>query len=155
VISLNNQKRLNKTEYYLGVAEQVAVRSTCIVSKYGAVIVKNDIIVSTGYNGSPRGVKNCSDLGVCIRDCEGTRRYNSCRAVHSEANALLQASYNDLIGSTLYIARYGISNNSNEQVEPCMNCKRLIMNAQIEKVICRQNDSKIVEFDPKKWIELV
>ena len=149
------QKRPNKVQYYLDVAEQVATRSTCLVSKYGCVIVKNDAIISTGYNGSPRGVTNCSDTGVCIRDCEGTRRYNSCRAVHSEANALLHASYNDLIGSVMYISRYDSSDASNERVEPCLNCKRLILNSQTQTVVCRQNNNEIVEFNPKNWVSLV
>lgn len=147
--------RPSKTQYYLRVAQQVAERSTCLVSNYGCVIVKNDTIISTGYNGSPRGTKNCSDSGVCIRDCEGLSRYNSCRAVHSEANALLHANYNDLIGSTMYIARCGTSDKSTQKVEPCQNCKRLIMNAQVVRVVCAQESGDVIEFDPQKWADLV
>lgn len=149
------QKRPSKVQYYLDVAEQIATRSTCLVSKYGCVIVKNDTIISTGYNGAPRGVTNCSDTGVCIRDCEGTRRYNSCRAVHSEANALIHASYNDLIGSTMYISRCDFSDASNERVEPCLSCKRLILTSQIPTVVCKQNNNEIIEFNTKNWISLV
>lgn len=152
---MKNQKRLTKTEYYLSIAEQVATRSTCLVSKYGCVIVKNDIIVSTGYNGSPRGVKNCSDTGVCLRDVTGNRRYDACRSVHSEANALLQANYSDLIGSTIYISRYDKSESSNETVESCQNCKRLLLNAQVEKVVCRQVDGNVISVEPKIWINQV
>ena len=147
--------RPTKTQYYLSIAEQVATRSTCNISKYGSVIVKNDIVVSTGYNGSPRGTKNCSDTETCLRDCEGVSRYNQCRAVHSEANALLHADYKDLIGSILYIARYKPSKSSSSKVEPCQNCKRLIMNAQIVKVVCKQDDGSITEVNPSSWVDFV
>jgi len=147
--------RPTKIQYYLGLAEQVATRSTCLVSKYGCVIVKDDAVISTGYNGSPRGTMNCSDTETCIRDCEGLSRYNQCRAVHAEANALLQANYNNLIGSVMYISRYGSSDKSNPKVEPCLNCRRLIMNAQVMKVVCRQSDGTVTDVDPNDWVNFV
>jgi dCMP deaminase len=147
--------RPTKTQYYLNLAEQVATRSTCNISKYGCVIVKNDIVVSTGYNGSPRGTQNCSDTEICLRDCEGLSRYNQCRSVHSEANALLHADYKDLIGSDLYISRGESSKSSSLKVEPCQNCKRLIMNAQISRVFCRQPNGSVTEVSPNQWIESV
>jgi dCMP deaminase len=144
--------RLSKSKYYLEIARQVAARSTCLVSSYGCVIVKNDYIVATGYNGSPRGVKNCSDFNICVRDQEGLSRYNSCRAVHSESNAMLHANYDNLIDSTMYIARLIGSKSSVTKVEPCQNCQRLILNAQVAMVVCLQDDDTIIEFEPKKWI---
>lgn len=147
--------RPNKTQYYLDIAKQVATRSTCLVSNYGCVIVKNDAIISTGYNGSPRGAINCSDVGICQRDKKGKSRYNECRAIHSEPNALLYANYSDLIGSTMYIARGKFTESSHPFVEPCKNCKRLILNAQINKVICLQDSGGIMEYRVKDWANYV
>lgn len=148
-------ERISRINYYLEVAKSVALRSTCLISKYGCVIVKNDAIVSTGYNGSARGAKNCIEVGICIRDFEGFSRYNDCRAVHSEANALLHAKYEDLIGSTAYIARVDTTKSSHAIIEPCKSCKRLLINAQLSKVICLQDDKSIKEFKVTDWIESV
>lgn len=144
-------KRPTKIEYYLDMADQVSTRSTCLTSKYGCVIVNNDKVVSTGYNGAPRGAKNCIDTGLCIRDCEGLRRYNECRAVHAEANAMLHANYTDLINSTMYISRSAVGDRSSTRVEPCESCKRLIVNGQVSKVICRQLDGSVLVFNPPIW----
>ena len=146
--------RPNKDHYYLNIAKQVATRSTCLVSNYGCVIVKNDIIISTGYNGSPRGAINCSDTGVCQRDVDGTSRYNSCRAVHSEPNALIQAR-SDAAGSTMYISRSMATELSHIDVKPCHNCIRLIMNAQVKNVLCLQDGGAVMEWKVKHWIDEV
>lgn len=127
--------RISKDEYYLGIARAVAKRSTCLRRQYGAVIVKNDRIVSTGYNGSARGDKNCCDVGTCWREEHNIphgEQYERCLAVHAEDNAISQAG-RETIGATLYLA--GFENGVEIMAEPCMMCDRKIKNAQIKKVI--------------------
>ena len=127
--------RISKDEYYLNIAKAVAQRSTCMRRQYGAVIVKNDRIVSTGYNGSARGDQNCCDVGTCWREEHNIphgEQYERCLAVHAEDNAISQAG-RETIGATLYLA--GFENGVEIMAEPCMMCDRKIKNAQIEKVI--------------------
>lgn len=136
--------RVDKTNYYLDIAEIVAERGTCIRNNYGSVIVKNDEIISTGYTGAPRGRKNCLDLGVCRRNVNNTPSgagYELCRSVHSEQNAIISAKRKDMIGAILYLV--GINKRNGEYItdnEPCTLCKRIIINSGVEKVIMR--DSK-------------
>lgn len=134
--------RPTKTEYYLNLAAGVAARSTCLRRQYGAVIVKNDTIVSTGYNGSARNEPNCCDVGVCYRqehDIPHGEQYEKCQAVHAEANAIINASKGQMHKATLYLA--GFENGKRlEDVEPCEMCKRMIRNAGISKVITRTSD---------------
>lgn len=129
--------RINKTNYYLNIAEEVAKRSTCIRRKYGCVIVKNDEIVSTGYNGAPRGMDNCTDLNYCLRETLNVpkgERYELCRAVHAEQNALLSCSRSQSIGSTMYIV--GIEpNGTYANSSPCKICAKMIINAGVAKVV--------------------
>lgn len=150
-------KRRDKTNYYLDIAETVSKRGTCLRRNFGAIIVKNDEIISTGYSGAPRGRKNCSDLGFCRREelkiPRGTR-YELCRSVHAEANCIISASRRDMIDSTLYLV--GIDAKTGELVEDansCSMCKRLIINAGIEKVIIRDtmDDYRIIFVND--WIE--
>ena len=99
--------RRDKINYYLDIAETVAERSTCLRRCYGAIIVNNDEIISTGYNGAPRGRKNCIDLGRCIREelkIPSGERYELCRSVHAEQNCIISASRRDMLGATLYLA---------------------------------------------------
>lgn len=128
--------RPTKTEYYLDIAEAVAKRSTCLRRQYGAVIVKNDRIISTGYNGAAKHRTNCCDVGECERARLGIphgERYEKCVAVHAEANAIIQASADELEGSTLYLV--GIQDGVRmEHAEPCEMCWRLIYNAGINMV---------------------
>lgn len=136
--------RLTKDEYYLGIAEAVSKRSTCLRRKYGAVIVKDDRIVSTGYNGSARGEQNCCDVGFCYRS-ENNLPHNSsytsdCPAVHAEDNAISQAG-DKTIGATLYLA--GFENGKRLDAEPCVMCKRKIKNAQILKVVSFNENHKV------------
>lgn len=136
--------RISKTEYYLGIAEAVAKRSTCLRRQYGAVIVKDDEIISTGYNGSPRGFPNCCDVGHCWREENNIphgEQYEACLAVHAEQNAIISASRKDMIGSILYLA--GFENGkrlSPEEVEPCKICYKMILNAGIKYVATSQNE---------------
>lgn len=128
--------RPTKHEYYLNIARAVATRSTCLRRQYGAVIVKDDQIVSTGYNGAARGEENCCDLGECWREAHGIphgEQYEKCVAVHAEANAILSADRAAMIGATLYLA--GFENGLEIKAEPCAMCARLIKNARIAAVI--------------------
>lgn len=150
------KERVTKHNYYLDIAETVAERSTCLRKKYGAIIVKNDVIISTGYNGAPRGRINCSDLGECLRDklnIPRGERYEMCRSVHSEANAIIAASREQMLGSTLYMAC--IDSKTGLLVpdtNSCMMCKRQIINACIERVIIRTTREIYRIVDVESWI---
>ena len=150
-------ERLDKNNYYLNIAETVARRSTCLRKAFGAVIVKNDEIIATGYNGAPRGRKNCSDICSCIRnDLNVPRgeRYELCRSVHAEANAIISASRQEMINSTLYLV--GLDIDSNEYVKnssSCSMCKRLVINSGISTVIVRDDETNYRIIEVKEWIE--
>lgn len=143
------EARPTKTEYYLDIAEVVALRSTCLRRKYGAVIVKDDVIIATGYNGAPRGEDNCCDIGSCWREENNIphgERYEACRSVHAEQNALLSAG-REAKGATLYLFGYeaGDLKGSLKAIldpKPCDICRRLIVNAQIAQVITMKNLSQ-------------
>ncbi len=150
-------KRTDKKNYYLDIAETVLERGTCLRRNFGAIIVKNDQIVSTGYVGAPRGRKNCIDMGVCIREQNNIprgERYELCRSVHAEANAIIHASRDAMIGSTLYLV--GKDARTGEYVEnacACAMCKRMIINAGIKKVIIRNNKEKFTAIYVDEWIQ--
>ena len=151
-------KRRDKINYYLDIAESVSKRGTCLRRNYGAIIVNNDEIVSTGYVGAPRGRKNCSDLGYCLRqkmNIPRGERYEMCRSVHAEANAIISAERTKLIGSTLYLV--GKEVDTGEYVKDatsCSMCRKMIINAGISTVIIRDDEQHYrtvnVETD---WIE--
>lgn len=148
--------RRDKENYYLDIAETVLERSTCLRRHFGAVIVKNDQIISSGYNGAPRGRKNCIDLGACVRESLGIprgERYELCRAVHAEANAIIHAPRNDMIGATLYMA--GKEASGGEYVKNCSSCsmcKRMIINAGIERVVLRDTRDTYRIVQVEEWI---
>lgn len=150
-------ERRDKINYYLDLAEAVSQRSTCLRKHYGAVIVQNDQVISTGYVGAPRGRKNCCDLNSCIRDdlnIPRGERYELCRSVHAEANAIISASRNEMLGSTMYLV--GIDCSTGKYVEnanSCSMCKRLIINAGIEHVIIRDSADEYRIINVKKWID--
>lgn len=152
-----NLERRDKINYYLDLAEVVAQRSTCLRRRYGAVIVQNDEVISTGYVGAPRGRKNCTDMNFCIRSKMNVprgERYELCRSVHAEANAIISSSRNKMLGSTLYLV--GIECDTGEYVQnanSCSMCKRMIINAGIAHVIIRdtKDDYRIIHV--QKWIE--
>lgn len=135
--------RRDKVNYYLDIAETVAMRGTCLRRNFGAIIVKNDQIISTGYVGAPRGRKNCCDLGYCTREKLGVprgERYELCRSVHAEANAIISAPRTEMLGGKLFLV--GREYDGAEYVKganPCAMCKRLIINAGIEEVIIRDD----------------
>ncbi len=150
--------RKNKENYYLDIAQMALSRGTCLRRNYGAIIVNNDEIVSTGYSGAPRGRENCLDLNRCIRtelNIPRGERYEVCRSVHAEANAIISASREKMIGASLYLC--GISMSDGKYVEntnSCSMCKRLVINAGIKKVIIRDNEINYRVIDvEKEWIE--
>lgn len=129
--------RISKDQYYLNIAEQVAQRSTCLRRKYGAVIVNNDEIIATGYNGAPRGEQNCIDIGTCKRDAMCVpkgERYELCRSVHAEQNAIISAARKDMLGGTIYITGLE-SDGTYANPAPCIMCRRFIINAGIKRCI--------------------
>lgn len=125
-------------EYYLDIARAVSRRSTCLRRQYGAVIVNNDEIISTGYNGSPRGGTNCCDIGLCkrISHAHNDGDYRSCESVHAEMNSLISASRAEMIGGTIYLA--GFENAQEIAAEPCPVCMRMIRNAGIKKIVTKE-----------------
>lgn len=149
--------RIDKVNYYLDIAETVLKRGTCLRNNYGSVIVKNDEIISTGYTGAPRGRKNCIDLGVCRRRENNTPSgagFEFCRSVHSEQNAIISSTRKDMIGSTLYLV--GINKRTGDYISdnyPCTLCKRMIINAGIEKVIMRDDKENYRVEAVQNWIE--
>lgn len=150
-------ERVSKENYYLDIAQTVAERSTCLRRCYGAIIVKDDTIVSTGYNGAPRGRKNCSDLGYCMREklqIPRGERYEMCRSLHSEANAIIAAARERMLGSTLYMCC--IDPMSHEVVGgtcSCAMCKRMIINAGIETVVVREDKENYTVYPVQSWID--
>ena len=149
--------RTSKQNYYLDIADAVLERSTCLRRKYGAIIVHNDEIISTGYNGAPRGRRNCSDLGTCTRETlriPSGERYELCRSVHAEQNAIINASRSEMLGATLYLV--GLENRTGGYVEaaaPCSLCKRMIINAGIERVIVRDTRDTYRTFEvDEEWV---
>lgn len=140
MVTPKNGQRISKINTYLNCAEVFAYRSTCIKRKYGAVIVKDDAVISTGYNGAPRGFDNCCDLGDCPRIKRNMHQgdgYGMCRAVHAEANALLNCSRQQTLGADLYLVGVNPQDNSVHKAKPCPLCARTIIQAGINNVIMR------------------
>lgn len=150
-------ERRDKDNYYLDLAEMVSQRCTCLRRHYGAVIVKNDEVISTGYVGAPRGRKNCSDLGICIREklqIPRGERYELCRSVHAEANAIISCSRDKMIGSSLYLT--GKECKTGEYIKNsccCSMCKRMVINAGIAYVYVRDDKDNYRKIDVNDWIE--
>lgn len=148
--------RISKENYYLDIAQTVAERSTCMRKKYGAIIVKNDVIISTGYNGSPRGRKNCNELQFCMREklqIPRGERYEMCRSVHAEANAIIAAPRDQMLGATLYMACVDPQNDTLvSHTSSCMMCKKLVINAGISFVVVRDDKENFRVIDVNEWI---
>lgn len=150
--------RTDKHNYYLDIAQTVLERGTCLRRNYGAIIVNHDEIVSTGYTGAPRSRKNCIDLGFCMREKLGVgrgERYELCRSVHAEANAIISASRKEMLGGTLYLV--GRDKNTGGLVKDassCAMCKRLVVNAGIDRVIIRQTEKTFRIIDVRdEWVD--
>ena len=151
-----SMNRRDKVNYYLDIAETVSDRGTCLRRNYGAILVKNDEIIATGYVGAPRERKNCIDLNTCVREemkiSRGTM-YERCRSVHAEANAIISASRKDMLGSTLYLV--GREKNTGSYVEnadSCTMCKRMIINAGIQQVLIRDTKDEYRSINVSDWI---
>ena len=149
-------QRIDKENYYLDIAQTVLERSTCLRRWYGAIIVRNDEIVATGYNGAPRGRANCNELGVCIRErlqVPRGERYELCRSVHAEANAIISASRNECIGATLYlVGRDALTGQLLPDATSCSMCRRTIINAGIARVVIRRTETEYTVVDVQEWI---
>ncbi len=150
-------QRRDKENYYLDIAETVLERGTCLRRIFGAVIVNNDQIISSGYNGAPRGRKNCIDMGFCVRESMGIprgERYELCRSVHAEANAIIHAPRKDMIGATLYLVGKNVPTGDYvENGSACSMCKRLIINAGIARVVIRNTKDTYTVVNVMDWIE--
>ncbi|MCY6958776.1 deoxycytidylate deaminase [Clostridium brassicae] len=150
-------ERIDKHNYYLDICQTILERGTCLRRNFGAIIVKNDEIMSSGYSGAPRGRKNCSDLGYCRRqelNVERGTRYELCRSVHAEQNAIISARRQDMIGGSMYLV--GKEMNTGELVkkaEPCLLCKRFIINSGISKVIVRDTQKEFRIINVQEWID--
>ena len=149
--------RRDKHNYYLDMAESVSQRCTCFRKHYGAVIVKADEVIATGYVGAPRGRKNCTDLQKCVREEKNIargERYELCRSVHAEANAIISAPRKDMLGSHMYLTGIDLTTNSYvENATSCAMCKRLIINAGISKIFIRDDKDNYRVVDVQDWID--
>ena len=149
-------KRISKENYYLDIAETVLERATCLRRVYGAIIVKNDEIIATGYNGAPRGRANCVDLGYCSREAMRVprgERYELCRSVHAEANAIISAARRDTVGGTLYlVGRDARTGALLPDATSCSMCRRLVINAGLETVVIRRTETEFEVVDVEDWI---
>lgn len=145
--------RPDKTMYFLNIALAVAARSTCLRRKFGAVIVKGNTIVGTGYNGTAKGVVNCYEAG-CIKDILNLpqdRAYDLCPGVHAEENAIINSNRSDRIGAKLFIAGLDADGNYTRAI-PCQRCKRKIINSEIEEVIILDSTGEPIRYNVKDWI---
>ncbi len=149
-------ERISKENYYLDIAQTVLERATCLRRVYGAIIVKNDEIISTGYNGAPRGRVNCSNLGYCSREAMKVprgERYELCRSVHAEANAIISASRRDMVGGTLYlVGRDARTGELLPDATSCSMCRRQVINAGLERVIIRRTPTEFDVVQVADWV---
>ena len=149
--------RISKENYYLDIAQTVLERATCLRRVYGAIIVKNDEIISTGYNGAPRGRKNCVDMGFCTREAMQIprgERYELCRSVHAEANAIISAARRDMVGGTLYlVGRNAQTGELLHDATSCSMCRRLVINAGLSKVVIRKTEDTFETVDVLEWVD--
>lgn len=151
-------QRRDKQNYYLDIAQTVLERGTCLRRNFGAIIVKDDQIIATGYTGAPRGRENCCDRGECMREKLGIprgERYELCRSVHAEANAIITASRRDMIGASLYlVGRDAVTGELVEAANSCSMCKRLIINSGISSVVIRNTQDSYTVIDVmRQWVE--
>ncbi|MEK7712517.1 MAG: deaminase [Nitrospirota bacterium] len=148
-------KRPGWDEYFIGIAKAVSTRATCLRRKYGTVITKDNIIVSTGYNGAPAGMKDCLEVGKCTRkelQIPHGERYELCHSVHAEANAVIRAAVHELKGATIYIS--GADDGAGEcHSEPCMMCKRIMLNARIARVVYSDGNGNVHAVNPRAWLK--
>jgi dCMP deaminase len=141
-------------DYFIDIARSVSRRATCLRRRYGAVIAKDNIIISTGYNGAPRGMVDCLEAGKCTRkelQVPHGERYELCHSVHAEANAIIRASMHEMEGASIYIS--GVDDAGREcDSEPCMMCKRMALNARIARVVYSDGKGGYKVVSPKRWL---
>lgn len=155
-VTTKEHVRPTKDEYYINIAKVINTRSTCLSTHYGAVIVNNDEIVATGYNGAPRGETNCCDAGQCYRKLKGCKRgerYELCRALHAEDNAITSAGRTRCQGATLYLAGYKLSTGKIASPTLCLMCARKVLNSGIKRVVGLFPDGDIAEIDVEKCLD--
>ena len=149
--------RLSKENYYLDIAETVLERATCLRRVYGAIIVKNDEIISTGYNGAPRGRRNCVDMGYCTREAMKIprgERYELCRSVHAEANAIISAERRDMVGGDIYlVGKDARTGELLSDATSCAMCRRLVINAGLSRVIIRKTETEFEVVNVQEWVD--
>ena len=149
--------RISKENYYLDIAQTVLERATCLRRVYGAIIVKNDEIISTGYNGAPRGRKNCTDLGFCAREQRSVprgERYELCRSVHAEANAIISAARRDMVGGTIYlVGRDARTGQLLGDATSCPMCRRLVINSGLNEVVIRRTETEFEVVPVEEWVK--
>jgi dCMP deaminase len=150
-------QRPSKDEYYLNIAREVAQRSACFRVKIGAVILRGDQIVSTGYIGAPRGTKDSLERGFCLRDklkIPHGRNYELCRSVHAEQNCIINAARAgvSIFGGDMYIYSERQTGEKFNSL-PCFICKKMIINAGLERIICSTEDGKFRIFNVKDWVK--
>ncbi len=149
-------ERISKENYYLDIAQTVLERATCLRRVYGAIIVKNDEIISTGYNGAPRGRRNCVDMGFCTREAMQVprgQRYELCRSVHAEANAIISASRRDMVGGTLYlVGKDARTGELLSDATSCSMCRRQVINAGLARVVIRKTPTEFEVVDVADWV---
>lgn len=157
---MNEAKRVSKHQYYLNIAEEVSKRATCMSAHFGCIIVKDDQIISTGYNGAPRKTKDCYELGNCLRRKMGVAsgtQYEMCRSVHAEQNAIINAARAgvSLLGGTMYLFGRRVWDGADELLKayPCFICKKMILNAGIDRMIVNDENGEIVEFSVDEWTD--
>ncbi len=157
---MKEAKRVSKNRYYLNIAEEVSKRATCMSAHFGCIIVKDDQIISTGYNGAPRGTKDCYEIGNCLRRKLGVKsgtQYEMCRSVHAEQNAIINAARAgvSLLGGTMYLFGRRVWDGADQLLEayPCFICKKMILNAGIDRMIVNDENGEIVEFSVEEWAD--
>jgi dCMP deaminase len=154
--SLISMTRPSKDQYYLDIAKGVAKRCTCLKAQLGAVIIRDDQIVSTGYNGAPRGTKSSIERGFCLRKQLGIpsgQRYEICRSVHAEQNAIINAARSgvSLLGGDIYIYGYSIDQDKPLDALPCFICKKMLINCGLKRCVCSTKDGGMMVFEIEKW----
>ena len=148
--------RPTKEEYYLQIALDVLARGTCLRNNFGAVIVNNEQIISTGYSGAPRGYPNCTNIGKCYREERGIpsgSTYEKCRSAHAEANAIIHAKRQDVLGSTLYLATVNYKTNEIGNAKSCKMCRRLVVNSGVKEIVYLKSDRSIVKEQISDWVK--
>lgn len=149
-------ERISKENYYLDIAQTVLERATCLRRIYGAIIVKNDEIISTGYNGAPRGRRNCVDMGYCTREALRVprgERYELCRSVHAETNAIISAARSECIGGTMYLVAKNFADDTLlTNLQPCPMCRRMIINAGLSKIVIRRTKTTYDTINVQEWV---